>query len=141
MLLACVWSHAHVTQTCTFVKYITWIVYIFILLLPRWHFLITIKFNFLCSFMFLFSFQSVCSSLFCHVKIKIQSTYIFQVPQLIILVVLFVFIVFGNICVLVAIGLSHTGRKTRMNFFIVNLAVSGKLNVDRKSTRLNSSHD
>ncbi|XP_053385972.1 cardioacceleratory peptide receptor-like isoform X2 [Mercenaria mercenaria] len=47
-----------------------------------------------------------------------------QVPQLIILIVLFVFIVFGNVCVLVAIGLSNTGRKTRMNFFIVNLAIS-----------------
>ena len=29
-------------------------------------------------------------------------------------------------CVLVAIGLSETGRKTRMNFFILNLAIAGK---------------
>ena len=39
---------------------------------------------------------------------------------------LFVFIVFGNTCVLIAIGLSETGRKTRMNFFIMNLAIAGK---------------
>ncbi|XP_060571678.1 cardioacceleratory peptide receptor-like, partial [Ruditapes philippinarum] len=55
--------------------------------------------------------------------VDVDVTY-WQVPQLIILVALFVLIVFGNVCVLVAIGLSHTEMKTRMNFFIVNLAIS-----------------
>ena len=39
----------------------------------------------------------------------------FQEPQLVIFVLLFVFIVFGNMCVIVAIGLLETGRQTRVN--------------------------
>ncbi|KAK3082907.1 hypothetical protein FSP39_008742 [Pinctada imbricata] len=43
------------------------------------------------------------------------------------IVVLLLFIVVGNLCVLLAIRLSETGRKTRMNFFIMHLAVSDLL--------------
>ncbi|KAL5005702.1 hypothetical protein ScPMuIL_016860 [Solemya velum] len=45
-------------------------------------------------------------------------------PQLIFLVILFLFIVVGNSCVLTAIHLSESGRKTRMNFFIMHLAIA-----------------
>jgi neuropeptide S receptor 1 len=36
---------------------------------------------------------------------------------------LFVLIVVGNLCVLSAIAISGQGRKTRMNFFIMHLAI------------------
>lgn len=38
--------------------------------------------------------------------------------------VLFVLIVVGNVCVLSAIAISGQGRKTRMNFFIMHLAIA-----------------
>jgi len=51
---------------------------------------------------------------------------IFQVPQLILLIILFTMIFCGNTCVLIAISMSESGYKTRMNFFIVNLSIAGK---------------
>lgn len=50
----------------------------------------------------------------------------FQVPQLIFLSCLLAAIIIGNTCVLAAISLSDNGRKTRMNFFIMHLAIAGK---------------
>ncbi|KAK3595393.1 hypothetical protein CHS0354_008825 [Potamilus streckersoni] len=50
-----------------------------------------------------------------------------QIPQLIFLSVMFLFIVAGNSCLLAAINLSENGRKTRMNFFIMNLAIADLL--------------
>ncbi|ESO88017.1 hypothetical protein LOTGIDRAFT_126859, partial [Lottia gigantea] len=53
--------------------------------------------------------------------------YIFQVPQLTFVSAMFLFIVVGNVCVLAAIQLSKNGRKTRMNFFIMHLALADLL--------------
>ncbi|WAR09681.1 CCAPR-like protein, partial [Mya arenaria] len=46
------------------------------------------------------------------------------VPQLVVLVILFLMIVLGNTCVLVAIYMSEKGIKTRMHFFMMHLAVA-----------------
>ncbi|XP_076459450.1 neuropeptide S receptor-like isoform X1 [Babylonia areolata] len=51
----------------------------------------------------------------------------YMVPQLVFVSLLFVFIVVGNCCVLAAIQLSDSGRKTRMNFFIMHLAIADLL--------------
>lgn len=51
----------------------------------------------------------------------------FQRGQLIFLIFLFVFIVVGNISVLLALGLSKRGKKSfRMSYFIMNLALAGE---------------
>ncbi|XP_021346282.1 cardioacceleratory peptide receptor-like [Mizuhopecten yessoensis] len=47
-----------------------------------------------------------------------------QVPQITFLSIMLLTIVIGNACVLAAIMLSDNGRKTRMNFFIMHLAIS-----------------
>ncbi|XP_050388391.1 cardioacceleratory peptide receptor [Patella vulgata] len=58
----------------------------------------------------------------------VQCLYLlFQIPQLTFVSVMFVFIVIGNCSVLAAIQLSKNGRKTRMNFFIMHLAIADLL--------------
>ncbi|WAR09682.1 CCAPR-like protein [Mya arenaria] len=47
-----------------------------------------------------------------------------SVPQLVVLNVLFLMIVLGNTCVLVAIYMSEKGIKTRMNYLMMHLAVA-----------------
>ncbi|XP_069107541.1 neuropeptide S receptor-like [Argopecten irradians] len=47
-----------------------------------------------------------------------------QIPQITFLSIMLLTIVIGNACVLAAIMLSDNGRKTRMNFFIMHLAIS-----------------
>ena len=42
------------------------------------------------------------------------------------LIILFALIVVGNVSVLIAIGLSKRGQRSRMNFFIMHLAIAGK---------------
>ncbi|XP_046546267.1 cardioacceleratory peptide receptor-like [Haliotis rubra] len=51
----------------------------------------------------------------------------YTAPQLVLVSMLLAFIVIGNLCVLAAIQLSKTGRKTRMNFFIMHLAIADLL--------------
>ncbi|XP_052813048.1 cardioacceleratory peptide receptor-like [Mya arenaria] len=53
-----------------------------------------------------------------------QDVEFWQVPQLVVLVILFLMIVLGNTCVLVAIYMSEKGIKTRMHFFMMHLAVA-----------------
>ncbi|KAH3794508.1 hypothetical protein DPMN_148040 [Dreissena polymorpha] len=53
-----------------------------------------------------------------------QNVAFWKVPQLVLLVTLFVLIVVSNTCVLVGIALSEKRAKTRMNFFIMNLAIA-----------------
>ncbi|KAH9488102.1 hypothetical protein Btru_065376 [Bulinus truncatus] len=50
-----------------------------------------------------------------------------KVPQLVLLAVVCVFIIVGNCFVLAAIRLSENGRKSRMNFFIMHLAIADLL--------------
>ncbi|XP_061164143.1 neuropeptide S receptor-like [Saccostrea echinata] len=56
-----------------------------------------------------------------------RDIFFWQVPQLILVTSLFLFIVIGNGCVLLALLYSENGRKTRMNFFIMHLAISDLL--------------
>ncbi|XP_062568281.1 neuropeptide S receptor-like [Saccostrea cucullata] len=56
-----------------------------------------------------------------------RDIFFWQVPQLILVTSLFLFIVVGNGCVLLALLYSENGRKTRMNFFIMHLAISDLL--------------
>ena len=58
-----------------------------------------------------------------------------QTEQLIFLCILFAFIVMGNTSVMVAI-LWSKNRKSRMNFFIVNLAFAGKSTYVHREGRL-----
>ncbi|XP_064597854.1 cardioacceleratory peptide receptor-like [Liolophura sinensis] len=51
-------------------------------------------------------------------------SFLFQTEQLVFLWVLFIFIVVGNGSVLAAISLSETGKRTRMNYFIMHLAIA-----------------
>ncbi|XP_071102981.1 cardioacceleratory peptide receptor-like [Haliotis cracherodii] len=51
----------------------------------------------------------------------------YTAPQLVLVSMLLAFIVIGNSCVLAAIQLSKNGRKTRMNFFIMHLAIADLL--------------
>ncbi|XP_067687073.1 cardioacceleratory peptide receptor-like [Haliotis asinina] len=51
----------------------------------------------------------------------------YTAPQLVLVSMLLAFIVIGNLCVLAAIQLSKNGRKTRMNFFIMHLAIADLL--------------
>ncbi|XP_052814962.1 cardioacceleratory peptide receptor-like [Mya arenaria] len=53
-----------------------------------------------------------------------QNVEFWQVPQLVVLNVLFLMIVLGNTCVLVAIYMSEKGIKTRMNYLMMHLAVA-----------------
>ena len=50
----------------------------------------------------------------------------YREEQLAFQIVLFLFIVISNTAVLLAIGLSKRGRTSKMNFFIMHLAVAGK---------------
>jgi neuropeptide S receptor 1 len=50
-----------------------------------------------------------------------------QTEQFTLLWVLFVLIVLGNSAVLAALLLDQKGRKSRMNFFIMQLAFAGKV--------------
>ena len=50
-----------------------------------------------------------------------------QEEQIIVLVCLIISIVVGNVVVLFAIGLSKRGKRSRMNFFIMQLAIAGKV--------------
>ena len=56
----------------------------------------------------------------------------FQTEQLVFLSVLFVMIVIGNTMVLIAIVVSGK-RRSRMNFFIINLACAGNIHVDKNT--------
>ncbi|XP_033728167.1 cardioacceleratory peptide receptor-like [Pecten maximus] len=49
---------------------------------------------------------------------------VLNIPQITFLSIMLLTIVIGNACVLAAIMLSDNGRKTRMNFFIMHLAIS-----------------
>lgn len=48
-----------------------------------------------------------------------------QIPQLVLVTTIFLLIVIGNGCVLLSLVYSENGRKTRMNFFIMHLAIAG----------------
>ncbi|XP_059174481.1 uncharacterized protein LOC131954750 [Physella acuta] len=50
-----------------------------------------------------------------------------QAPQFVLISVLCVFVIVGNSCVLAAIRFSENGRKSRMNFFIMHLAIADLL--------------
>ncbi|XP_064647230.1 cardioacceleratory peptide receptor-like isoform X2 [Lineus longissimus] len=52
------------------------------------------------------------------------SPHFHQTAQVVFLFILFKFIVIGNLAVLVAIGVSKSGRRSRMNFFIMNLCIA-----------------
>ncbi|XP_071149096.1 neuropeptide S receptor-like [Mytilus edulis] len=53
-----------------------------------------------------------------------NSTSEYKGPLLAVHFVLFLLIIIGNLCVLSAIAISGQGRKTRMNFFIMHLAIA-----------------
>ena len=62
----------------------------------------------------------------------------FQWEVRIFLSVLFVVIVIGNLTVLLAIGLSKRGVSSRMNFFILHMAIAGGWGVHVRACRLNA---
>lgn len=51
---------------------------------------------------------------------------VLQTEQFIVMWLLFILIVFGNSAVLAALLLDRTRAKSRMNFFIMHLAIAGK---------------
>ncbi|XP_059479549.1 cardioacceleratory peptide receptor [Neocloeon triangulifer] len=55
---------------------------------------------------------------------EINSFYFYQTEQITVLWILFVLIVLGNSAVLAALLLDSKGRKSRMNFFIMHLAIA-----------------
>nr|XP_022321384.1 cardioacceleratory peptide receptor-like [Crassostrea virginica] len=56
-----------------------------------------------------------------------RDIFIWQIPQLVLVTTIFLLIVIGNGCVLLSLVYSENGRKTRMNFFIMHLAIADLL--------------
>lgn len=73
-----------------------------------------------------------------RLNLHFVSTFCFQTEQFIVMWLLFILIVFGNSAVLAALLLDRTRAKSRMNFFIMHLAIAGKNKqlVEINSTKL-----
>ena len=72
------------------------------------------------------SFNTFQSGAKLDAEIENKIDLIFQIEQLTFLGSLFLMIVIGNSAVLGALILTKTPRKSRMNFFIMHLALAGK---------------